>query len=224
MGDPGSIPGLGRSSGGENGNPLQYSCLRNPLDRGAWGGCSPWGCKKLDTTEWLTLWLFCAPYARPCLLMAASVPSRTASVCRCAVGLRTVYYKTGCKYNLRASESLQTANKLEIWHGEADAQADLSFQGSQAMSTACSRVAGHLERPGERITAPALCQLVLTASGCWLKETVSLLRRTCSCFNFCSLTFQTSLCCFCRTWSWLEKASVTWRSKLKMPGCLACQW
>ena len=35
-GDMGSIPGLGRSLGGGNGNPLQYSCLENPTDRGAW--------------------------------------------------------------------------------------------------------------------------------------------------------------------------------------------
>ena len=32
----GSIPGSERSSGGENGNPLQYFCLENPMDRGAW--------------------------------------------------------------------------------------------------------------------------------------------------------------------------------------------
>ena len=35
-GDPGLIPGLWRSPGEENGNPLQYSCLENPMDRGAW--------------------------------------------------------------------------------------------------------------------------------------------------------------------------------------------
>ena len=35
-GDAGSIPGLGRSPGGGNGNPLQYSCLKNPMDRGDW--------------------------------------------------------------------------------------------------------------------------------------------------------------------------------------------
>ena len=35
-GDLGSIPGLGRSSREGNGNPLQYSCLENPMDRGAW--------------------------------------------------------------------------------------------------------------------------------------------------------------------------------------------
>ena len=35
VGDTGSIPGLGRSSGEGNGNPLQYSCLENPIDGGA---------------------------------------------------------------------------------------------------------------------------------------------------------------------------------------------
>ena len=36
IGDMGSIPGLGRSPGEGNGNPFQYSCLGNPMDRGAW--------------------------------------------------------------------------------------------------------------------------------------------------------------------------------------------
>ena len=35
-GDPGSIPGLGRFPGEGNGNPLQYSCLENPMEGGAW--------------------------------------------------------------------------------------------------------------------------------------------------------------------------------------------
>ena len=43
VGDPGSIPGSGRSPGEGNGNPLQYSCLENPKDGEAWVGCSPWG-------------------------------------------------------------------------------------------------------------------------------------------------------------------------------------
>ena len=34
--DVGSVPGLGRSPGEGNGNPLQYSCLENPMDRGGW--------------------------------------------------------------------------------------------------------------------------------------------------------------------------------------------
>ena len=50
-GDLGSIPGLGRSPGEGNGNPLQYSCLENPMDRGSGGHYSPWVRKESDTTE-----------------------------------------------------------------------------------------------------------------------------------------------------------------------------
>ena len=49
-GDAGLIPGLGRSLGEGNGNPFQYSCLGNPMNRGAWWATSPWGCKESDTT------------------------------------------------------------------------------------------------------------------------------------------------------------------------------
>ena len=41
-GDPGLIPGLGRSPGVGNGNSLQYSCLRNPKDRETWQAPVPW--------------------------------------------------------------------------------------------------------------------------------------------------------------------------------------
>ena len=49
--DTGAIPGLGRSPGRGNGNPLQYSCLNNPLDRRAWWVAVHGGRKKLDMTE-----------------------------------------------------------------------------------------------------------------------------------------------------------------------------
>ena len=49
-GDLSSIPGSGRSPGEGNGNPLQYSGLGSPMNRGAWLGYSPWGHKELDTT------------------------------------------------------------------------------------------------------------------------------------------------------------------------------
>ena len=52
VGDWGSIPGSGRSPGEGNGNPLQYSCLENPMD-GNLVGYSPWGHKESDTTEQL---------------------------------------------------------------------------------------------------------------------------------------------------------------------------
>ena len=47
-GDPGLIPGSGRCPGEGNGNPLGYSCLENPRDRGAY---SPWGCTESDTAH-----------------------------------------------------------------------------------------------------------------------------------------------------------------------------
>ena len=58
-GDEGPIPGLGKSPGGGYGNPLQYSCLKNPMNMGAWratvhggpAGYSPWGGKESDATE-----------------------------------------------------------------------------------------------------------------------------------------------------------------------------
>ena len=49
-GDPGSIPGLGRSPGEGNGNSLQYSCLENPKDRGTWR-VAVYGVAESDTTE-----------------------------------------------------------------------------------------------------------------------------------------------------------------------------
>ena len=48
--DVGLIPGLGRSPGGENGNPFQYSCIENPLDRGAWWA-TVHGVTESDMTE-----------------------------------------------------------------------------------------------------------------------------------------------------------------------------
>ena len=78
VGDAGSIPGSGRSfsPGEENGNPLQYSCLENPMDRGAWQATvnrvakSQTWLKQLSTHTHLTL----APYfAIPLLQRAAEL-------------------------------------------------------------------------------------------------------------------------------------------------------
>ena len=51
--DLSSIPGSGRSPGEGDENPLQYSYLENPMDRGAWRA-SPWGCRESDITERLS--------------------------------------------------------------------------------------------------------------------------------------------------------------------------
>ena len=50
-GDPDSISGLGRSPGEGHGNPLQYSCLKNPKDRGVWRATVHGGGKESDRTE-----------------------------------------------------------------------------------------------------------------------------------------------------------------------------
>ena len=49
--DEGLIPGSGRPLGEGHGNPLQYSCLENPTDRGARQGCNAWVHKESNTTE-----------------------------------------------------------------------------------------------------------------------------------------------------------------------------
>ena len=49
--DMGSIPGLGRSPGEGNGNPLQYSCLENPMDRRHWQATVHGITEESDTTE-----------------------------------------------------------------------------------------------------------------------------------------------------------------------------
>ena len=61
-GDPGLIPGWGRSAGEGNGYLLQYSCLENSMDRGAWW-VTVRGITELDTTEQLTL----SHHYQPCI-------------------------------------------------------------------------------------------------------------------------------------------------------------
>ena len=74
-GDVGLIPGLKRSSGEGNGNPLQYSCQKNPMDRGAWWAIVHGVTKESDTTSWLNnshhletgLYLICFVLREPML-------------------------------------------------------------------------------------------------------------------------------------------------------------
>ena len=75
--DSGSIPGLGRSPGGGHGNPLQYSCLENPTDRGAW-----WAIVHRVTKSWTRLQGFSTQHivALQCLL-AFSVQQSESTIC-----------------------------------------------------------------------------------------------------------------------------------------------
>ena len=54
VGDLGLIHALGKAPEGEHSNLLQYSCLENPHGQRSLVGCSPWGHKESDTTEWLS--------------------------------------------------------------------------------------------------------------------------------------------------------------------------
>ena len=58
VGDLGSSPGLGRCLGGGNGNPLQYSCLENHMDGGAWGGVTVHRVAELNMTEQLNMLIY----------------------------------------------------------------------------------------------------------------------------------------------------------------------
>ena len=68
VGEPGLIPGLGRSPGEGNGNPLQYSCLENSLDGlKSLVGYSPWGRKESERTERLHFTCFIMRSCSACL-------------------------------------------------------------------------------------------------------------------------------------------------------------
>ena len=66
-GDLGLIPGSGRFPGEGNGYPLQYFCLENSMDRGAWQATVRWDCKESDTTECLTHTYVCIGKNRKCI-------------------------------------------------------------------------------------------------------------------------------------------------------------
>ena len=82
VGDPASIPGLGRSPGEGNGNPLQYPCLENPTDRGAWYatvcGVTKSRTRLSDFTFSLSLFILVVPICIPTnshLFFSTSLPT-----------------------------------------------------------------------------------------------------------------------------------------------------
>ena len=92
-GDAGSIPGLGRSPGGGNDNPLQCSCLGKSLGQRSLVGFSPWDHKELDTTERLSRTDTMVAPTAPCLYplqFSTSKPPRWGSLAR--FGSRATLY------------------------------------------------------------------------------------------------------------------------------------
>ena len=79
-GEAGSIPGSGRSCGARNGNPFQYSCLGNPVDRGAWWSYSPWGCRRVGHNLVMKQQRCYLLIARPVLVLSHSVMSDSATL------------------------------------------------------------------------------------------------------------------------------------------------
>ena len=72
--DVGSIPGLGRSPGGGHGNPLQYSCLENPMDRGPWWATVHGVTKSRTATEHFLLFVCVLRVVSNCDPMDCSPP------------------------------------------------------------------------------------------------------------------------------------------------------
>ena len=95
-GDSGSVPGLGRSPGEGNGNPLQFSCLENPHGQRGLGGYSPRGRTESDTTERLTLSLI---HQTPENLVSMSQSSEASfawdTPCGCIMVPRTLNSRLG---------------------------------------------------------------------------------------------------------------------------------
>ena len=69
--DVSSVPGLGRSPRGEHGNPLQYSCLENPMDKGAWWAAVPGVAKSWIQLKQLSTQHALKDYTDVCILKFA---------------------------------------------------------------------------------------------------------------------------------------------------------
>ena len=92
-----------------NGSLLQYFCLENSMDKGAW--YSPWGCKELDTTEWLTqtqsltcyLWLF---------LQSSITATETLWLTKSILFANTAFREKVCRFLTFIYDLMQFANIL----------------------------------------------------------------------------------------------------------------
>ena len=135
--DLGSIPGLGRSTGGAHGNPLQYSCLENPMHWGAWQA-TVHGVAESDMTEWLTLsardWI--TPW-----MMGFEVPSwpvlHLSSLGRARGGGHLVEPHLQCRQNIPALGAIFT------WAGSEETLGHALHRDMCVSLHTCARTTAH---------------------------------------------------------------------------------
>ena len=96
-GEADSVPGLGRSPGEGSGNPLQHSCLKSPMNGGAWMGYSPKGYKELDMTKKLSIRIF-SPTFMTCQQMCFQVWQPEASFLSSSAFTSLHGYTSACDF------------------------------------------------------------------------------------------------------------------------------
>ena len=109
-GDLGSIPGSGRSPGEGNGSPLQYSCLQNPMDRGAWQAAGHGVAKSRTRLSDFTFWsrhLLCACSTPPQSWQSKSSPNTA----KCSPADKTAQVENYCP-----NETFQHVDKYQAEH------------------------------------------------------------------------------------------------------------
>ena len=94
-GEAGSIPGSGRYPRRGNGNPLQYSCWKNTMDRGKLVGSSPWGRKELDMTWYACTVQPCATCMLSCFSHVRPYATLWTIACQAPLGILRQEYWSG---------------------------------------------------------------------------------------------------------------------------------
>jgi len=110
VGDMGWIPGLGRSSGGGHGNPLQYSCLENPHGQRSLVSYSPWGCRELDMTEQLSI---AQPHVRQWMQYWPSLGTQLTVLSLFSLSL--IYSVYLCPFLLLSHTHMHTHCEIPLW-------------------------------------------------------------------------------------------------------------
>ena len=126
--DVGLIPGSGRSPGGRHGNPLQYSCLENPMDRGAWRATVHGNAKSWTWLEWLSQHA-CTSTSKACQLLQEELK---------------------CKDNKTRFLSSKKCSLVQLWEKEEEKQAETGSESSISMWEVLLLPSEHTNRKEQR--------------------------------------------------------------------------